>query len=127
VYAAKSKKALFIFRRGKWDLPKGKLDEGESIETCAIREIKEETGIEGIKIVKPLIITYHTYHQDKEFILKESHWYLVKANKEEATHPQEDEGIDDCKWVAKDELEQYLTGSYALIRDVTEKALEAIG
>ena len=53
---------LLIFRRGKWDLPKGKLDKGESLEECAVREVEEETGLKNVKLVSPLIITYHTYH-----------------------------------------------------------------
>ena len=53
---------LLMFRRGKWDLPKGKLDEGESIEECAIREVEEETGLHHLTIIKPLAITYHTYN-----------------------------------------------------------------
>ena len=52
---------LMIFRRGKWDLPKGKLDKGESIADCALREVMEETGLQQVKIEKPLGITYHEY------------------------------------------------------------------
>src|SRR5690349_1535881 len=72
------KEMLFIFRRGKWDLPKGKLDEGETIEECSVREIYEETGITA-KIRKPLAITYHTYDENGKHILKESHWYLLSC------------------------------------------------
>ena len=53
---------LLIFRRGKWDLPKGKLDAGETLETCAVREVEEETGLRNIELQQPLTITYHTYH-----------------------------------------------------------------
>jgi len=50
-----------IFRRGKWDLPKGKLDKGETLEQCAVREVREETGLKKIKLQSPLMTTYHTY------------------------------------------------------------------
>ena len=73
---------LLIFRRGKWDLPKGKLDEGEALETCALREIKEETGVQQIKSEGPCCITYHTYTENGKNILKESHWFMVKAVKQ---------------------------------------------
>jgi 8-oxo-dGTP pyrophosphatase MutT (NUDIX family) len=52
---------LMIFRRGKWDLPKGKLDEGESIEDCAIREVEEETGVKNLKLGAKLLVTEHEY------------------------------------------------------------------
>ena len=52
---------LMIFRRNKWDLPKGKLDEGESIEACALREVKEETGLQKLKLEKFIDITFHDY------------------------------------------------------------------
>ena len=122
-----TRKALFIFRRGKWDLPKGKLDDNESLKDCALREVKEETGIKKIKIEQPIIITYHTYHQQKEFILKESHWYLMKAKEEEETKPQTTEDIEKCDWVPFSEIDQYVGSSYNLIRKVAESAIRAIG
>src|SRR5678815_5985833 len=73
---------LLISRRGKWDLPKGKLDDNEDIKSCAIREVTEETGLLKVEIERPLCITYHTYHQDGKHILKESHWYLMKAEQQ---------------------------------------------
>ena len=56
-------KLLMIFRRGKWDLPKGKLDDGETLEQCAVREVEEETGLTKIKLLTPLLTTFHTYHE----------------------------------------------------------------
>ena len=90
---------LLIFRRGKWDLPKGKLDDGEDLEACAVREVNEETGLENVKIEKPLCITYHTYYQEGKHILKESHWFLMKAKKQTNLLPQLEENIDKCEWV----------------------------
>ena len=109
---------LFIFRRGKWDLPKGKLDEGETTEACAVREIKEETGIENLQIEKPLCITYHTYHQDGKHILKESHWFLIKTPKQNNLLPQTEEDIEKCEWVSVDNLNFYMKNTHASILDV---------
>jgi ADP-ribose pyrophosphatase YjhB (NUDIX family) len=109
---------LLIFRRGKWDLPKGKLDEGETLEECALREVREETGIEQLELEKPLCVTYHTYHQDGEHILKESHWYLMKTPGKEQLTPQTDEDIEQCIWVPIAEIDSYMTLTHAAIVDV---------
>src|SRR5688572_3663924 len=74
---------LLIFRKGKWDLPKGKLDKGETLEECAVREVEEETGIKNIKLEEKVIITYHTYIEFGKHILKESHWYKMRCRSEE--------------------------------------------
>src|SRR5215216_3434634 len=92
-------RVLLIFRRGKWDLPKGKLDEGEDLGECAIREIKEETGLENVKLEQTLCTTYHTYYEGGQHILKESHWHLLKGNDNEPLIPQTDEDIEKCEWV----------------------------
>lgn len=108
---------LLILRKGKWDLPKGKLDDNEDLEHCAIREIEEETGIQAT-VQQPLCITYHTYHQFGKHILKESHWYLMQAEKGENFLPQLEEDIEKCEWVAIDVLDFYLTNTHASIVDV---------
>ena len=86
-------KVLLIYRRSKWDLPKGKLDENESLEECAVREVEEETGLQDISIKQPLCITYHTYEQEGQAILMESHWYLMHSGKEQVFSPQLEEDI----------------------------------
>lgn len=109
---------LLIFRRGKWDLPKGKLDKGESLEDCAVREVEEETGLKQIQLVEPLLITYHTYHEGTKFILKESHWYSMKVSGRQELVPQTEEDILETKWVAADALEPYLKKSFPSVVDV---------
>jgi 8-oxo-dGTP pyrophosphatase MutT (NUDIX family) len=109
---------LLIFRRGKWDLPKGKLDKGESLEDCAVREVEEETGLKQVKLVEPLLITYHTYHEGTKFILKESHWYSLKVSGRQELVPQKEEDILETKWVAADALEPYLKNSFPSVVDV---------
>jgi 8-oxo-dGTP pyrophosphatase MutT (NUDIX family) len=120
----KQNEFLLIFRKGKWDLPKGKLDEGEDLETCAMREIEEETGATGMKMEKPLHITYHTYYEKEKHILKESHWYLVKASKKSPLKPQTEEDIEKCEWVSVDNLSRLMSNMHASIIDVIQKRLE---
>jgi ADP-ribose pyrophosphatase YjhB (NUDIX family) len=122
----KEDEILLIFRRGKWDLPKGKLEDNEKIEDCAVREVNEETGLENIEIEKPLCITYHTYHQDGKYILKESHWFLMKAKKQTNLLPQLEEGIDRCKWVAIDQLAPYMENTHASILDVVNAGVKML-
>jgi 8-oxo-dGTP pyrophosphatase MutT (NUDIX family) len=117
---------LFIFRKGKWDLPKGKLDEGESLETCALREVEEETGLTNLQLQELLHISYHTYFEKDKNVLKETHWYLMKGNAQSPLSPQIEEGIDECTWCRIAEREKYLGYSYALVREVVAKGLETI-
>ncbi|RYY44360.1 MAG: NUDIX domain-containing protein [Chitinophagaceae bacterium] len=117
---------LLIHRLGHWDLPKGKLDEGESLEECAIREISEETGAEKLTLEKPLHVSYHTYQQDGRKILKESHWYLVRAAEKTPLTPQTAENIAQCIWVPIGEIQPYIDGSYASVADVLKKGLEML-
>lgn len=117
---------LLIFRRGKWDLPKGKLDDNEDLETCAVREINEETGLEKIQIEKPLCVTYHTYHQDGKHILKESHWFLMKTPKQINLIPQIEEDIDKCEWVPVDQVAPYMENTHASILDVVTAGVKIL-
>jgi 8-oxo-dGTP pyrophosphatase MutT (NUDIX family) len=117
---------LLIFRRGKWDLPKGKLDDDEDLETCAVREVNEETGLENVKIERPLSITYHTYHQDGKHILKESHWFLMKAKKQNNLSPQLEEDIHRCEWVLIDQLSTYMENTHASILDVVNAGVKIL-
>lgn len=114
---------LLIFRKGKWDLPKGKLDEGESLEECAVREVEEETAVTGIELVSPLAITYHTYHEGTKFILKESHWYNMRVAGKQQLVPQTEEGIDETRWVAPADIGGYVGNCYPSIRDVLKARL----
>jgi 8-oxo-dGTP pyrophosphatase MutT (NUDIX family) len=109
---------LFMFRRGKWDLPKGKLDPGESLEECAIREVREETGVGGLSIVKFLLVTEHEYEERGMWILKESHWYLMKASSQEPLIPQTEEDISELRWIAPDNFNIILQNTYPSIIDV---------
>ena len=115
---------LFIFRRGKWDLPKGKLDKGEKLETCALREVKEETGLTQLSLGPVLGVTYHTYHEGSKHILKESHWWTMSAKGNEKLRPETEEDITDIKWVKKTDLSKFIANSYALIADLLKQYIQ---
>lgn len=109
---------LLIFRNGKWDLPKGKLDPGETVEECAIREVTEETGLKDISIEEKLTITNHVYYLDNRNILKQSHWFKMHAGNTENMQAQTEEGIEELKWVKKESLTNYCGNTYPSIIDV---------
>jgi 8-oxo-dGTP pyrophosphatase MutT (NUDIX family) len=114
---------LLIFRRGMWDLPKGKLDAGETLQECAVREVQEETGLKELTLVSPLTVSYHTYHEGTKFVLKESHWYNMTAAGEQDLDPQTEEDILEIKWVAKDGLKDYLEKSFPSVADILKTCL----
>ena len=118
----KHEEILMIYRRRKWDLPKGKLDEGETIEECAKREVEEETGLHKINVIRPLKITYHTYQLFGKHILKESHWYLMKVIGDEKLIPQTEEEITEIAWVKKEDLKDYLNNTFPTIKLVLKEA-----
>ena len=117
---------LLIFRRGKWDLPKGKLDEGEELVPCALREVQEETGLDGITFEQTLSISYHTYYEGGKHILKETHWHLMKGNDQELLTPQTEEDIEKCEWVKIDNLASYMENAPASIIDVVTQGIKII-
>jgi len=111
--------ALLIFRQGKWDIPKGKLEKKETFEQTAIREVIEECGVKDLTIESKLCDTYHTYTLGKQQILKISHWYLMRCqDNEPELVPQIIEGITDAKWMTVTETLQILEDSYPSVRDV---------
>ena len=115
------KEMLFIFRRGKWDLPKGKMDKGETHEQCAVREVEEETGLKNVVLRKNLLTTYHTYDEGGKHILKESYWYEMSADGSQKLTPQTIEDIHEVKWVAKNNLTEILKNTFPSVKDVIEK------
>lgn len=113
---------LFMLRRGVWDLPKGKLDPGETIEQCAVREVGEETGLERVQLESPLLITYHTYDESGKHILKETHWFRMRVADTSGLKPQLEEQITELRWVAPGEFGGVLHHTFPSIRDVIQSA-----
>lgn len=116
-----NKEILLIFRRGKWDLPKGKLDEGETIEQCAVREVEEETGLRNVERGELIEVTIHQYNQKGRDIEKETYWYAMKVSGIQNLVAQQEEDIELVKWVKESELPGYLSNTYDNIIAIIEK------
>lgn len=89
---------LVIFRRGVWDLPKGKLDAGETVEECALREVREEIGIEDVHLHQPVGTTEHGYDDKEVYAVKTTHWFLMRTADTTFT-PQKEEDIEQVAWM----------------------------
>jgi 8-oxo-dGTP pyrophosphatase MutT (NUDIX family) len=122
----KKEKFLMIYRMKKWDLPKGKADKKESPEKCAVRETEEETGVNNIKLLSPLITTYHTYHEGSRFILKETKWFRMKVSGEQKLSPQAEENITKLLWVKETEVKKYLENSFPSVEDVVTEGFNTV-
>jgi len=109
---------LMIYRRGKWDLPKGKRDDGEAIEACAEREVIEETGLPELEIGHKICETYHVYTQGTTDLLKTTHWYHMQAKETFELHPQKEENILEAKWIPEAKLGMYMYQSYDAVKEV---------
>lgn len=120
-----AKEILFIFRHEKWDLPKGKIEENESIEVAAIREVQEECGLQEVKIDSFLEKTYHIYTENNREILKISHWFLMHSNEKILT-PQEEEGISIVVWKDKKEVKMALQNTFPNIKLLLENNLTSL-
>jgi ADP-ribose pyrophosphatase YjhB (NUDIX family) len=108
---------LFIYRRNKWDLPKGKLEKGETLEQCAIREVQEETLIKNVFITNLRCETYHVYLHKNEPVLKHTYWYNMQSDDTEFV-PQIQEEIEMVEWKNATQIEKCLENSFQSIADV---------
>ena len=115
---------LLIFRRGFWDLPKGKLDEGETIEECALREVAEETGLKDVQLGEKIGVTYHEYYDKwmKKDVEKQTHWYAMKASEGQRLIPQTEEDIEEIIWADKAQIALSMQQTYPNIIQIVEKA-----
>ncbi len=107
---------LFIFRNGKWDLPKGGTEKNETIEETAMREVEEETGVNGLVITDKLQKTYHIFKRNGRYKLKITQWFEMRTKYEGAPQGQADEGIEKVAWINPKEIKCLLTNSYENIK-----------
>lgn len=114
---------LVIFRNGKWDLPKGKIEKNEQIETAALREVEEECGIREHEIKEQLASTWHTYDTYGPKCLKRTYWFIMHVANTTDLTPQEEEGIVKAEWLKTNEFEKVLANTYNSIQSVLDEAL----
>lgn len=112
----KKGEVLFIFRGGKWDLPKGGTEKGEDIEDTAMREVEEETGVNKLKITKKLQKTYHVFKRNGTYRLKITHWFEMHSDFEGIPLGQIEEGIEKAVWLHPREMPEVLKNSYENIK-----------
>ena len=118
---------LWIFRRGFWDLPKGKLDPGETIPQCALREVQEETGLTQIQLNEIITITYHDYFDNylNTQVTKETHWYKMSIQDLQNGIPQTEEDIEKMEWFSLDALGIPMQHTYENIKLVIAAYLKS--
>jgi ADP-ribose pyrophosphatase YjhB (NUDIX family) len=119
---------LFIKRLGRWDLPKGKTEQGESARQAAIREVEEECGIKSVIITRQLPCTYHIYrlpHIDKEnnWVLKETSWFEMEYHGNDLPVPETKEQIEAVQWFSKRQLPVVLENTYGSLKDMISSYL----
>lgn len=116
----KDGKILLIHRQGVWDIAKGKLDKGETIEQCAEREVTEETGVK-VKIDFKLMDSFHTYIRNSKRNLKHTHWYVMECLDDSKMCAQAEEKIDEVRWCTLSEAKSLLAGSYKSLQRIFKR------
>jgi 8-oxo-dGTP pyrophosphatase MutT (NUDIX family) len=117
----KKGEVLFIFRNGKWDLPKGGTNKGEEIEDTAMREVEEETGVGKLKVTKKLQKTYHVFKRNGKYKLKITHWFEMTSTFNGELIGQAEEGIEKVAWLNPDQIKEALKNSYENIKLLFEE------
>ncbi|MFN0189831.1 MAG: NUDIX hydrolase [Bacteroidia bacterium] len=125
VINSQTNKLLMIFRNGKWDLPKGKIEAGEEADVAAVREVYEECGIGELKLSKQIKTSFHTYPYKDTIILKKTYWFLMSSTDISTPVPQLEEGIVEARWMDKAEVKKALKNAYSSIVELlNEQILE---
>ena len=115
-------KLLFIYRKKRWDLPKGRVDKGETLEGAAKREVKEETGVKKIKVGKLAGVTYHVFKRNNRYQLKETHWFFMKTSYKGVLTPEFKEDITKASWKNKSKTAKAIKKTYPNIEDLFDKS-----
>ncbi len=121
-----NKELLFIFRRGKWDLPKGKWEIGETIEICASREVEEETGVKLLTLKRKIGETFHLYSERGNDILKISHWFYFTCSNTQKIVAQTEEDIAEVKWIAIKNIKDPMLNTFKNVQDIIGKFFEVV-
>ena len=111
---------LMIYRNGKWDLPKGKIEKGEAVKAAAVREVEEECGVKNLSLGQELKPSCHIYMLDNKMHLKKTYWYKMTCPDVPLT-PQKEEGITEARWMNKQGIEMALKNTYLSIKDVLQE------
>jgi 8-oxo-dGTP pyrophosphatase MutT (NUDIX family) len=117
VFNAKSE-LLMIYRNKHWDIPKGKMEEGETPEQTALREVEEECGIKKLRIVRPLNSSYHIFFQNGKHCMKRTYWFEMECKDTSKLSPQKEEGIEEAKWMSRAEAKKILGKVYLSLQEV---------
>jgi len=115
-------KLLFIYRKKRWDLPKGRIDKGETLEGAAKREVKEETGVKKIKVGKLAGVTYHVFKRNNRYQLKETNWFFMKTSYKGVLTPEFKEDITKASWKNKSKTAKAIKKTYPNIEDLFNKS-----
>jgi 8-oxo-dGTP pyrophosphatase MutT (NUDIX family) len=111
---------IMIYRLGKWDLPKGKIEPGEGVEIAAKREIEEEVGVSRLETISPLDNTYHFYFFKNQWIAKTTYWFHFLSKEKNELIPQTEEDIDKAVWMKKVEVEEAMHNTYPTIKKLIQ-------
>lgn len=125
IVKSRLKTYLFIFRHGKWDLPKGKVKKNEEIPLAAVREVEEETGISGPEILRDLPSTFHIYRIKSRRLIKRTCWYEMIVNEEQPLTPQTKEEITQARWMNRHEAEIASLKTYHALKELIQGYLRA--
>lgn len=119
----KDAKILLIYRNGFWDLPKGKMEKGETIEITALREVEEECSVQKLSIEKELPTTFHIFYEDDRYKLKKTYWFTMTTNDKTKPIPQKEEGISRAEYIPIQEVHKLYEYMYKSICELLRKTI----
>ena len=119
----KTDELLFILRNGTWDIPKGKIEDGEDPQEAALREVEEECGMKEMNVESELLPSYHVYFAYGKHWIKKTYWFALSSPQTEV-HPQKEEGITEVKWFQENQIETIQKNTFGSILDVIKEYLK---